>query len=124
MSANCLATSATAEAKRIANDLIRLESRGAGDLEGAMRRLANRYGLSWRVFWNLRYREQKDVSVGVFEKLKEAHAAECRRQMERMAHELEIARLKGVHVEDLEDQVRALADELDACLANNRNGEA
>lgn len=120
MTAKAFAMSGTDEAKRLANELLRLESRGAGDLENAMRRLANRYGLNWRVFWNLRYRKQKDVSVGVFQKLREAHVAECRRQIERMAHELEIARLRGVHVQDLEDQVAALRDELETCLARGR----
>jgi hypothetical protein len=117
-------SAAVIEAQRLANELIRFESRGAGDTENAMRRLANRYGLSWRVFWSLRYRPQKDVSVGVFEKLREAHAAECRRQLERMAHELQIAHLKGVHVQDLEDQVSALRSEFEACVAqrNQREG--
>ncbi len=113
-------SAAVTEAKRLANELIRFESRGAGDTENAMRRLANRYGLSWRVFWSLRYRPQKDLSVGVFEKLREAHAAECKRQLERMAHELQIAHLKGVHVQDLEDQVSALRGELETCLAQHR----
>lgn len=120
MSAKLHDYSATAEAKRLANELLRLESRGAGDLENAMRRLGNRYGLPWRVFWNLKYRNQKDVFVGVLRKLKEAHIAECRRQVERMAHELQIAKLNGVLVDDLEDQVAALRNELAACLADNR----
>lgn len=120
MSAKLHDYSATAEAKRLVNELLRLESRGAGDLENAMRRLGNRYGLPWRVFWNLKYRNQKDVFVGVLRKLKEAHIAECRRQVERMAHELQIAKLNGVLVDDLEDQVAALRNELAACLADNR----
>lgn len=125
MSAKTLADlSAADEAKRLVNELLRLESRGPGDLEGAMRRIGNRYGIPWRTLWAIRYRTPRDVFVGVFEKIKEAHRAECRRQIERMAHELQIARSKGVHVEDLEDQVRALRDELEACVANRRNGEA
>ena len=116
--------SAADEAKRLVNELIRIESRGAGDTEGAMRRLGNRYDIPWRTLWNIRYRTPRDVFVGVFEKIKEAHRAECRRQIERMAHELSIARLKGVHVEDLEDQVAALRDELEACMAHRRDSEA
>ena len=100
--------SATAEAKRIVNELLRLESRGSGDLEAAMRRLGNRYGLSWRVFWNLRYRNPEDVFVGVFEKLKTAYRAECRRQLRKLEHEIRIAQSKGVFVDDLAAETERL----------------
>lgn len=109
------------EAKRLVNELIRIESRGAGDTENAMRRLAHRYGLSWRVFWNLKYRTPKDVFVSVYEKLQEAHRAECGRQLNRIRHELEVATAAGVHVEDLADQVATLAAELEDCMAHHRN---
>ena len=112
MSAKSLDLSAAEEAKRIVNELLKLESRGAGDLEASMRRLGNRYGLDWRVFWRLRYRTPKDVFVSVFEKLKEAHRAECRRQIERLNHELQIAQLKGVHVEDIRAEAEALVAQL------------
>lgn len=113
MNAKSLDLGAGAEAKRIVNELLKLESRGAGDLENAMRRLASRYGMDWRVFWRLRYRTPKDVFVGVFEKLKQAHRAECRRQIERLNHELQIAQLKGVHVDDIKAQAEALVAQLD-----------
>jgi polyhydroxyalkanoate synthesis regulator phasin len=111
------------EARRIVNELIRIESRGAGDTENAMKRLGNRYGLPWRVFWNVRYRTPKDVFAGVLQRLREAHAEETRRQITRMAHDLEMARASGVHVDDLQDQVAALAAELEGCLAQRRDGE-
>lgn len=119
MNAKPLPTAAE-EARRLVNELIRIESRGAGDTESAMRRLAHRYGLSWRVFWNLKYRKQKDVFVGVLRRLREAHLAECRRQMERLRHEIEIAKINGVRVDDLEMQVDRMAGELDACVADHR----
>lgn len=116
--------SAGDEARRLVNELLRLESRGSGDLEAAMRRLANRYGLPWRTFWNLRYRKQKDVFVGVLRTLREAHAAEAQRHIKRLRHELTIAKINGVHVEDLEDQVSTLSAELENCLQNNSNRKA
>lgn len=116
--------SATAEAKRIVNELLRLESRGNGDLEASMRRLANRYGLDWRVFWTLRYRNPKDIFVSVFRKLQEAHRVECERQIKRLRHEIEVARAAGVHVDDVADEVDALAAELEDCVAHNRNGQS
>ena len=89
-----------------------------------MRRLGYRYGLDWRVFWNLRYRSPKDVFVGVFQKLQAAHRAECGRQIERLRHELEVAQAAGVPVDDLADQVEALAGQLEDCVAHRRNREA
>lgn len=120
----CAMTAAVVEARRLANELLKLESRGAGDLENAMRRLGHRYDIPWRVFWNLRYRAPSDLFVSVFEKLKEAHRAECGRQIERLRHEIQIAEINGVHVQDLADQVEALASELEACVAKRSRGNA
>jgi hypothetical protein len=119
-----MANAAVIEAKRLANELLKLESRGAGDLENAMRRLGNRYGIPWRTFWTFRYRTPADVFVSVFEKLKAAHRAEVGRQIERLRHELQIAKLNGVHVEDLQDQVSTLVAELENCLEDRRRGDA
>ena len=120
----CGVSAAGMEAKRLVNELLKLESRGAGDLENAMRRLGRRYGIPWRVFWTLRYRAPSDLFVSVFEKLKEANRAECGRQIERLKHELQIAEINGVHVQDLADQVEALSDQLADCLQNNRDKQA
>jgi hypothetical protein len=116
--------SAGDEARKIVNDLLRLESRGAGDLEGAMRRLGNRYGLPWRTFWTIKYRHPKDLMCGVMGRLREAHAAECQRQIERLRHELSIAKINGVHVQDLEDQAATLRAELETCLEDRTQRDA
>ena len=113
MSVNCVDLSATGEAKRLVNELLRLESRGAGDLENAMRRLGQRYGMNWRVFWQLRYRNPEDVFVGVFEGLKRAYRAECRRQLRKLEHELQVAQIKGVSVDDLKASADHLVAQLD-----------
>lgn len=120
MTAKLVDLSAGAEARRIVNELLHMESRGPGDMESAMRRLANRYGLPWRVFWTVKYRQPRDLLCGVMAKLREAHAAECQRQMERLKHELEIVRASGVHVQDLADQAATLAAELADCMADRR----
>ena len=116
--------SAITEAKRLVDELLRLESRGVGDRENAMRRLGNRYGLPWRTFWNIKYRDQKDVFVGVLRRLQEAHRAECGRQIKRLRHEIQISELNGVEVQDIRHQVEALAAELEACLQKRRDGAA
>lgn len=86
--------SAAATARQWANDLVRRESRGPGDMESAMRRLEARYGIPWRTFWTLRYRTPADVMVGVFLKLQAAHHAECERQQRLLKHEIDIAQAK------------------------------
>ncbi len=116
--------SAGDEARRLVNELLRLESRGAGDRENAMKRLGNRYGLPWRVFWTIKYRQPKDLLCGVMGKLREAHAAECQRQIKRLRHELTIAQESGVHVEDIQDQVSTLAAELETCMAHRGRRDA
>ena len=100
-------------AQNIANALIQMELRGAGDTEGSMRRLANRYGLNWRVFWTLRYRRPNNVFAGVYEKLEQAYRAECRRQLQRLQHELEVAERNAVPADDLKAQVDALVARMD-----------
>ena len=99
------------EARLWANDLVQRESRGNGDTENAMRRLEQRFGISWRTFWSLRYRPPKDILIGTYLGLKNAYEAECERQMALLRHELELTKAKGVSgasVDAAEAWVRAL----------------
>ncbi len=114
MTAKSIGMSATGEAKRLVNELLRMEVRCPGDLPAAMRRLGNRYGLDWRVFWNLRYRPPEDVFVGVFEKLKAAYRAECVRQLNRLQHDLKLAEASGTDVGDLKTAAETLMAALHA----------
>ncbi len=75
-----------------ADRLVKFESRGPGDLDGAMRRVARRHGLTYSLFWKLRYRRPKDVMASAFFILRDAYRAECARQQGRLAHELELTR--------------------------------
>ena len=83
------------EAQAWANELVRRESRGPGDLENAMRRLDARYGIPWRIFWSLRYRPPSDVLHGIYMRLRAAYQAECDRQTRLLKHEIEITKLKA-----------------------------
>lgn len=104
------------DARTWANELIRRESRGPGDMENAMRRLENRYGVPWRVFWKLRYRPPSDIMAGVYFQLKEAYERECTRQRGLLQHEIEITRLiagpDAPAVRAAEALVRAIEDEV------------
>ena len=79
-----------------ANELVRRESRGPGDYENAMRRLESRYGIPWQTFWRLRHGRLKDVYVSIYVRLQAAYQAECERQMRLLAHDIEIAKAKGL----------------------------
>lgn len=114
--------SAAMQAQRLVNEMLRWESRGAGDTENAMRRLGNRHGIPWRVFWTMKYRTPKDLFVSVFEEIKAAHKTEAQRQLRKVQHELQIAEVNGVYVRDLADQVEALAHKLENRLANRDEG--
>lgn len=87
--------SGATEARSMALKMLRLEARGPGDLPNAMRRLGRRHGLSWRVFWTLRYRPPPDVFVGVYRKLEAAHRAELERQERLLRHDIEITKLRA-----------------------------
>lgn len=75
-----------------ADELVKFESRGPGDLENAMHRVARRHGLPHSIFWKLRYRRPKDVFASIYLTLQTAYAAECERQHRRLAHEVELTR--------------------------------
>lgn len=61
-------------------------------MEGAMRRLEQRYGIPWRTFWSLRYRPPADVMHSIWERLRQAYADECARQERLLRHEIEITK--------------------------------
>lgn len=97
----CKLMTGISDARAWANELVRRESRGAGDTENAMRRLEARYGIPWRTFWSLRYRTPEDVFVGVYLKLKAAYEAECARQERLLRHEREVTEAKALAFEAL-----------------------
>ena len=76
-------------ASTLAEDLLRWETRGPGDTENAMRRLARRYGVPYATFWRLRYRQPKDIYLSVYLKLRAAYDAERSRQLDRLCHDIE-----------------------------------
>lgn len=76
------------EASGIAKWLTRREAIGPGDMENAWRRLENRYGLPWRMFWALRYRPPSSIDSVLFERLRAAYQAERDRQMQKLRNEI------------------------------------
>lgn len=79
---------ASAWAKRLTQS----EARGPGDIENAWHRLESRYGVPWRTFWALRYRQPAEISAGIWLLLKSAYQAECERQLRKLADEVKITK--------------------------------
>ncbi len=100
-------------AQEWANELVRRESRGPGDYENAMRRLESRYGIPWQTFWRLRHGRLKDVYVSIYVRLQAAYQAECERQMRLLAHEIEIAKAKGLAGAPAVEAAEALLHEVE-----------
>lgn len=107
MIAKLVYQSGVSEAQMWASHMVLREARGPGDTENAMRRLEGRYGIPWRVFWNLRYRAPADVMVGLYRQLQAAYTQECERQERLLAHERHVAETKVLACEAL---VGAVAD--------------
>jgi hypothetical protein len=106
-----------AAASEMARNLVQRESRGPGDLENAMRRIEAKYGVPYGVLWSLRYRQPKDILVGVFNRLRAAYQAECERQASILEHELTVQRVTGHDVDP------ALVAAAEALLEQIRSGK-
>ena len=89
------------QAQAWANALVMREMKTPGDLINSMHRLERRYGISWRIFFNLRYRPPSDVLVGVYRQLHAAYQNECERQEKLLAHERHVAEAKVLAAETL-----------------------
>ena len=83
------------QARDWARDVVNADVRGPGDLENAMRRVEQRYGIPFAALWGLRYRPQKDVGVSIYTKLQAAHADVCERQMRKFKDELDRTKAKS-----------------------------
>lgn len=98
----------------MANEMVRRECRGPGDMDNAMRRLSRRYGIPHGTFWSLRYKKPRDMFVSAFAKLSEAYEAECQRQRKAIEHDIAVAKAKGGLAEALAIASARVAGDLDA----------
>lgn len=72
------------------DELLRLEIRGPGDTANAMRRIATRAAIPFGKLWALRYRPPKEIASHILARIEAAHAAECERQLRRLAHDVQV----------------------------------
>lgn len=105
------ATVATGYVKR----MVQRESQGPGDIDNAMHRIEQRYGLPFWSLWHLRKGKAKTCDVALFARVKAAYLDMCQRQADALLHEIEMETLSGDDtLEDLENEARVLAAKIAA----------
>lgn len=95
--------------------LTQMRARGPGDTDNAMRGIERDYGIAHSILWSLRYRPDRYRSIGVeiFARLRAAYAAECERQVRKLAHEITVTKaLAGADHPDVV-AAQALVDSAD-----------
>jgi hypothetical protein len=84
---------AVRKAAHWAEALLARVHRGPGDnVETAMHRAEQKYGVPAQTFWSLRYRPPKVMAVAAWLRLKSIYEAECGRQEAKLRHELELVK--------------------------------
>lgn len=110
----------TATATDYARMLVEAESKGHGDVEGALHRIEQRYGLGkWQVA-HLRSGKAKSCEMGLFLRLRAAYLDLCQRQINRLQHDLAIEKAKGGETDADLENLLAEAAELDAKIQAKR----
>ena len=84
-----------AEAAEWAVRLTNEAERKTGKTDTALETVARQTGVNQSTLWRLRYRKPKDLAVSVYMKLKTAFEASEQRRIERLEHEMAIARSLG-----------------------------
>lgn len=96
--------------------MIEKETRGWGDGNNALTRLARRYGLSHWTLNHLRTGRAKTVEAGVFARIRAAYLDLCAEQIRKLQQEIAIE--KALHDDDsfqgLEQEAARLAERLAA----------
>lgn len=95
--------------------MVQRESRGPGDLDNAMNRIEQRYGLPFWSLWHLRKGKAKTVEASLLARIRAAYLDMCQRQASNLLHEIEVEAAMGDDtLEDLEAEARALAAKIQA----------
>ena len=103
-------------AKDWANKLILGESRGPGDIDNAMRRLARRYDVPYRVLWALRYRPAKDPRTLIYFRLQAAWQDFRERQLKALQHDIEVTQIiAGPHANSVRAAKTLVDPEMGGC---------
>ena len=79
----------------LSRELTRMKTRGSSDTEPAMRAVERDYGIPFSALHRLRYRlpQCKSICAAIYARLESAYLAECERQQNKLAHEIEVAKI-------------------------------
>ncbi len=91
--------------------MVQRESRGPGDLDNAMNRIEQRYGIPFWSMWHLRKGKAKTVEASLLARIRAAYLDMCQRQAASLLHEIELEAAAG------DDLDRDIATELEALVA-------
>lgn len=91
--------------------MVQRESRGPGDIDNAMSRLEQRYGLPFWSLWYLRKGKAKTVEASLLARIRAAYLDMCHRQASNLLHEIEV---EAAANDDLDSDI---ATELEALVA-------
>ncbi len=96
-------------ARNMASELVQRESRGPGDLENAMRRIEQKYGIPYSMLWRLRYRQPADILCGIYRRIQAAYRDQCARQITKLEHDIAVTKALGHDIDqDLASEIEAL----------------
>lgn len=99
---------ATARVRR----MVQRESQGPGDIENALRRLEERYGLPFWSLWHIRKGKAKSCEVSLFARIEAAYFDMCGRQATSLLSEIEES---GDDLDDdLADRLRVVLEKIEA----------
>jgi hypothetical protein len=106
--------------------MVEAETRGFGDDNNAMRRLGQRFGIS---YWTLRYLKHgraATVDADLYSRLRGAYLSYCEAQIRKLQHELANEKeISGDDFRDLEAEAARLAEKVATAKAarlNKRSG--
>ena len=89
--------------------MVQRESRGPGDIDNAMQRLEQRYGLPFWTQWYLRKGKAKTVEASMLARIRAAYLDMCQRQVGNLLHEIAMETAAGDDtLADLEAEARGL----------------
>ena len=101
-----------------ATRLLADELRSPADLQGALRRIEQRYGLSPNTIEHLRKGRAKTCDLGLFGRLRAAYLDSCARQVAKLQHQ--IAFEKATQSDDILTGLEAEAQALAAKIAAHK----
>lgn len=113
-------------AQEYARRMVARECRGPGDIDRTLERLEARYGIGRWQLSHLRKGNAKTIETGLFHRLKCAFIDHCGKQAAQLLHEAEMAKASGEYddgVADIENQIRALAKQLDAAKGKAKSAK-